>query len=716
MMKKIFCALLICFTLLTLSPIAEAGSLSELRDELVGYQLTPRRRAIALQRDLSRLRDVEEGLARQYDLKISDVLAYEHEIEGIINTYYSSYFIQRRGDLSNTFVMDDGRINELVSQKPPYTFAFYLSLIEDIEDCRAEYESQKAVVTSAKTRLQKIAETQNGLERDYRLANDDSLTSAEDRIKNEFKVMMIKARLERCIADAAFYSLAQKQAQSDMSIISEKLDKLDPILKHVRANIKASNDDFEYLDSIAYAKVLSLRSTITMLDEKFQTLGEMRRMPTRPGTFARYWIVTELRLVEDETLLVLDLVEDWAAVRFTWRSLEELLLGKLTRDEQKSVNERTVKMIDDIDDSMEYASDQVQRLRGVEQEVDRRFSYNESRLSDEDLRMKAEFLSNIKERKKRYLSYIVTLGEIKSQFEMLSAETQRIMGDAATNEKIGSLWREKARDVLDAEVWSADDYSVTVRKLMLTVIIFLIGFTATCLIVKGMKRHHSRSRTFSAHSALLVQNLFFYAGVVISFLISLWMLHIPLTAFAFMGGAAAIAIGLGTQKIMGDTLSGLLLLFQKKLRIGDQVVIGEAQGVVKEITLQNTVLLCEESKHLIIPNSKVLESSVLNLTLNNSLSRSTVSLYIPYKSNEELAVSLMRQALSENPKVLKTPPYRIIISDFEPRALKLTAVFFADISENFLSDVDSSIRRQILDMFKEHGIEQSVPLSESDFK
>ena len=184
-----------------------------------------------------------------------------------------------------------------------------------------------------------------------------------------------------------------------------------------------------------------------------------------------------------------------------------------------------------------------------------------------------------------------------------------------------------------------------------------------------------------------MQNLVFYAGVIFSFLLTLWTLRIPLTAFAFMGGAAAIAIGLGMQKLMGDMIAGILLFFQKKIRIGDEVIIGGTYGIVSEITLQNTVLICQQTRHLIIPNSKMLDSSVLNLTLNNSISRYDLEVSIDYESDVE----------------------KTVVSEFEDSGIQITAYFFIDLSRTIESSVKSELRLRILEAFRENGIEMPYP-------
>ena len=526
-----------------------------------------------------------------------------------------------------------------------------------------------------------------------------------------------RAKLEHCYADYTFYETNLKIAMQESSELKEKLDTLEPIIRNVRANIDFSADDFAFLDATVNAKVRLLENTVVMLNDKFNSLGAARRSTEYQTDFTKYWIPTEQNLVEDETLLVLDLVELWSATRLTWRSMDDLLSGKFTLKQRRELQVRTKAIFEQCRVDLKVVNDDLQSLRRVNQEVSRRFGDDSWLKTKDEIAMRDEFRMNIDARKNRYLSYIVMLGEMSGQFEILIAETDRLIGEANADDRIESIWRDNIGGLLDTEVWSIDDYPITATTLSLAMVIFLFGLMVTHYAVVLTRRHfEKRAEHVSRHSSLLIQNFVFYLGLIVSFLITLWMLHIPLTAFAFMGGAAAIAIGLGTQKIMGDTLSGILLLFQKKLRIGDEVIIGNTHGIVSEITLQNTVLVCQQSRHLIIPNSKVLDSPVLNLTLNNSLSRTEINISIAYDSDVSLAMGLIRTVLSENPNVLKTPPFRIILSEFEDSAIKFTAFFFVDLSKVFESNVQSAVRMSILDVFREHNIEIPFPQTEVKIK
>lgn len=715
--KKVFLPVLFALIFSLYAGMAQAATLADIREELARYQTEPAARAAQLARDLRKVRDIEDGLARQYDIPVSEVLAYEYELEKIINCYYSIYFIQKRTDVGGTFILDDNRLKELAAAKPPYSFVFYLDVIEDIDNCRQSFLSLQENIARYRESLQAVSAHKNDIEKEYRLCREKSSLSTENRLKYNFDLLIIKAKLERCYADYTFYESRTKVAMQEASEIKEKLDTLEPIIRNVRANINFSREDFDFLDSTAYAKVRLLENTVVMLNHKFNSLGEARRRTEQPTDFTKYWIPTEQKLVEDETLLVLDLVELWSATRLTWRSMDDLLLGRFTLKERRDMQAATKAVIEQCRVDLKFANEDLQDLRRVSQEVNRRFGDGSALKTPEEVQMRDEFRSNIEARMGRYLSYIIMLGEMSGQFEILLAETERMIGEANADDRIESIWRDNVGGLLNTEVWSIDDYPITAKKLALALVIFLIGLLITRYAVLLMRRHlEKRADHVSRHSSLLIQNIVFYLGLIVSFLITLWMLHIPLTAFAFMGGAAAIAIGLGTQKIMGDTLSGILLLFQKKLRIGDEVVIGDTHGIVTEITLQNTVLVCQQSRHLIIPNSKVLDSPVLNLTLNNSLSRTEVSVSISYNSDVSLAMGLIRTALSENPNVLKTPPFRIILSEFEDSAIKFTAFFFIDLSKVFESNVQSAVRMSILDAFRERGVEIPFPQTEVKIK
>ncbi len=715
--KKYLFAAAALFLLIFMTGVSEAASLADIRDEIASYQLEPLKRARHLANDLHKLRGLEEGLARQYDVPVSQIIGYEYELAGLINAYYSIYFMQKYLETNDSFTLDDARLNQIASVKPPYSLSFYLDVMEDMDNCSSMLNLFQENIDYSKDALLKLDENKKKVEREYRLFRDKSTLSTERRLKFNFLLLITKAKLERCYADATYHENNIKTSQVEVAGLNEKIVKLTPLIKAIRENLVFESEDYEALDAKAYAKIKFLRDTITGLNDKYDELDRVRRTNMERDSFAKYWSTTEEKLVASEILLALDIMELWNAASFAWHLMEDAFVKELSVKSLVELKEQTESFAIKCRDARVTAQEEMRMLQRVNEEVLKRFGEDSFLTETEDVSRRNDFRVNIDRRIDRYLSYMTMLREMSELFSILSSELKGGDGDTGPTVSIGNIAHYNIENILDTEIWSVGDYPITAGKLIAAAVILLVGTVLTLIFVRFVKRHISKKEKVSSNGSMLLQNMIFCLGVISSFLVALKVLHIPLTAFAFMGGAAAIAVGLGTQKIMGDTLAGILLLFQKKLRIGDEVIIGDKRGIVSEMSLQNTALLCEQSRMMIIPNSKVLENSVINLTLNNSLIRTEVSVSIAYSSDVQAALSLIRSALIDNPDVLKTPPFRINLSEFEDSAVKFTVYFFVDLGKViFEANVQSSVRMDILKSFREHGIEIPFPQTEVTLK
>src|SRR5690606_18317118 len=104
------------------------------------------------------------------------------------------------------------------------------------------------------------------------------------------------------------------------------------------------------------------------------------------------------------------------------------------------------------------------------------------------------------------------------------------------------------------------------------------------------------------------------------------MANVPLTVFTVVGGALAIGVGFGSQNIINNFVSGLILLLERPIRAGDFIEIGGTIGTVEKIGARSTLLLTPSNMHLIVPNSFFLEKEVLNWTLSDNVVRTEITL------------------------------------------------------------------------------------------
>ena len=130
----------------------------------------------------------------------------------------------------------------------------------------------------------------------------------------------------------------------------------------------------------------------------------------------------------------------------------------------------------------------------------------------------------------------------------------------------------------------------------------------------------------------MIESLSFYALLVAFGLAALKYANVPLTVFTFLGGAIAIGVGFGSQNILNNFISGLILLAERPIKVGDLIQLGETYGNVTKIGARSTQIRTGENLDIIVPNSKFLENDVTNLTRRDDRLRTSISVGVAYGS------------------------------------------------------------------------------------
>jgi small-conductance mechanosensitive channel len=208
----------------------------------------------------------------------------------------------------------------------------------------------------------------------------------------------------------------------------------------------------------------------------------------------------------------------------------------------------------------------------------------------------------------------------------------------------------------------------------------------------------------------LVRRVYLILILVIIGVSALEILSVPLTAFAFISGAIAIGVGFGAQNVINNFISGWILLWERPIRIGDFLEIGDTRGTVEAINTRSTRIRRVDGVHLLIPNSHLLENTVVNWTLVDRLTRGHVRVGVAYGSPVRLVAQLIEQVAKENAHVLETPGVMVIFDDFGDSALIFDVYFWIEASgEKDLRVIRSDIRFRIDELFREHNITISFP-------
>ncbi|AQQ00665.1 MULTISPECIES: mechanosensitive ion channel family protein [Pseudoalteromonas] len=268
---------------------------------------------------------------------------------------------------------------------------------------------------------------------------------------------------------------------------------------------------------------------------------------------------------------------------------------------------------------------------------------------------------------------------------------------------------EYINQILAFVVFSYSDVHITVAKIIkVPLILFAIWFIVT-RIGKLIKKT-LLAKKLSPDAVHLFTRIYFIISIAILVFTSLEVLSIPVTAFAFVSGAIAIGVGFGAQNIINNFISGWILMWERPIRIGDFLEVGNAKGVVETINTRSTRIRRNDGVHMLIPNSQLLENTVTNWTLIDGNARSAVSVGVAYGSDVLLVKKLIQQVLDDHEAILGDPKSTVLFDDFADSSLVFNAIFWVCAeSETMLRKVRSDIRFSIYAVFEEHDVVIAFP-------
>ena len=249
----------------------------------------------------------------------------------------------------------------------------------------------------------------------------------------------------------------------------------------------------------------------------------------------------------------------------------------------------------------------------------------------------------------------------------------------------------------------------TAGQLISVVLLVVFGYFGSRLVgyLIGRRLKTTKLRPDIVH---IVKRIVFFAILVLVIITALGLLGIPLTAFAFATGAIAIGVGFGAQNIINNFISGWILMAERPIRIDDYIELDTAQGTVERIGNRSTRIRRTDGVHLLVPNSLLLENTVVNWTLVDQEIRTTVRVGVAYGSPVRKVADLILEAVKNQPKVKTKPAPNVIFEDFGDNALVFDAYFWCDVSgDRVLRQFRSEIRFRIAELFEKNGIVVAFP-------
>jgi small-conductance mechanosensitive channel len=263
--------------------------------------------------------------------------------------------------------------------------------------------------------------------------------------------------------------------------------------------------------------------------------------------------------------------------------------------------------------------------------------------------------------------------------------------------------------ILSSKIMTISEQPISLGELLMLPLVLVAGAIITKWIVKLITSRLTNKKT-DPNVIHLLQRILYIIAITLLVVTTLDFINVPITAFAFLSGAIAIGFGFGAQNIINNFISGWILMWERPIRIGDFLEVEEAKGIVEKINTRSTRIRRVDGVHLLIPNSKLLENTVVNWTLVDKLVRTSVKVGVAYGSPARTVAALIMQAAEEQIDILKDPKPLVTFEDFGDNALIFEVTYWIQsIIEGGLRVTRSNIRFRLDELFEEHNIVIAYP-------
>jgi small-conductance mechanosensitive channel len=276
-------------------------------------------------------------------------------------------------------------------------------------------------------------------------------------------------------------------------------------------------------------------------------------------------------------------------------------------------------------------------------------------------------------------------------------------------------WGFSAADIRD---WSKSllfgieigQFRISLVRILGGIVLFIALLFATRIFQRWLHERVAQSRIDPA-IANSIETVVGYAGIALAALVAVSYAGFDITNLAIVAGALSLGIGFGLQSIVNNFVSGLILLIERPIKVGDRVVVGDQQGYVRRISVRATEIETFDKASVIVPNSELIMGRVVNWSHRDWRGAVSVKVGVAYDADPDQVAAILLKCAGEHPQVLPDPPPSVALEAFGDSALLFNLrVSLADVDKAY--SVQSDLRIAVLKALRAARIE--IPFNQLD--
>lgn len=259
-------------------------------------------------------------------------------------------------------------------------------------------------------------------------------------------------------------------------------------------------------------------------------------------------------------------------------------------------------------------------------------------------------------------------------------------------------------------VFTFDNQEVTVANLIIGFIVFVIGLKIAKYLGDSLKSKLFSLVKFDKNSANLLSRVIDYILMGVVIIIALDIAGVPLTIFTFIGGAFVVSIGLSSQHLVNNFISGLVLIMEGKIKVGDLIEADGQLGRVDKIESRAIELKTQDNLQITIPHIKLMQDRFTHWSRYKGKLRISTHFKITHKGKHKKDFKkIILEAVAKCKDVLDSPAPQILLSEFQDNHLCYEVRFWLDLTYSERKAVKSDVNENILEALEKNNIELAIP-------
>jgi len=632
--------------------------------------------------------------------------------------------------------------------KPPFSISFLDGLRDSILAQRLDLETLELRLTVARGNLRTFTKDLKESQKDLRLANERLEKSVGTAAEGRQRWLLDLTRLQNDLNEAAVASnetqrLMLEKATSDrkeyIRFLEQKLtvaEKVSPLSKaDLEQKLKELDNQRNILES-DISRILNKGDEIKASLQKSRNVFASALAEIKPGVEPSSKQLAGLSLLQSAVEKEQALVETAAGQVEVMRGLLQIIDVSQTMWEDRywlTQNQGTSQIREKIDQAqLVMASIQIWK-KFVDTRISKwatliqsqRDKIEKTDRTEQERQNDRIILKAYEDRQAFLLRAAEALGRVERLANRLTAELRERQKHAPLESRL----KESLADVFSfmKRIWNIELYvaeetviaegtkivkpvGVTLGKVLQALVILVVGWwlarhllrPVRWIVIRRFKKDESYANQVSKIFLLIL-----FIGVLVFSLVSV---NIPLAVFAFLGGALVIGVGFGAQHLINNFISGMILLFDRSITVGDIVEVDGQGGRVTAINMRSSHIKRFDGVELLVPNSQFLQHKVTNWTLSDKRMRYSIAVGVAYGSPTRKVSQVLLDTVEDHEMVLKDPPAAVLFDDFADNALTFTVYFWIElISVRDNRAIVSEIRHRISEALASAGIVIAFP-------